>query len=101
MSADILVLHRVRRTEFEEVFGMATVPVKGWLPFMASLPIGRRRVYELDVDALDWEQRDRVEKHLAGKFGVPLDEARAVLAAEGLPILAESCVVIHDRPDFL
>jgi hypothetical protein len=91
----------VRRAEFEEVFGTATVPVKGWLPFRASLPIGVREVYELDVDALEPEIRSRLVRHLAAKFGVDVAEADAVLAAEGLPILADSCVVSHDRPDFL
>lgn len=91
---------RVR--EFEEVFGSATVPVRGWIiPHRASLPIGRREVWELDLDAITDEQRERLIAHLAAKFGADEAHVRAHLRDEGVAILADDCVVSSDGMDFL
>ena len=102
MSTSTVTVHDAARVpHFEEVFGSATVPVKSIIPFWAELPIGRTLVFELDVDALDEATRARLVRHLAGKFGIPLAEANALLRTEGLPILAESCTTMTNAMDFL
>jgi hypothetical protein len=87
---------------FRQVFGSATVPVRGWIvPHGANLPIGRRDVYELDLAALTDEQRARLIDHLASKFGVGKNEVCETLDTEGVAILADDCVVSSDGMDFL
>lgn len=90
-----------RVASFERVFGSTTVPVLQLLPapVYASLPIGRRLVYELDVDALSGEQRRRLIEYAAGRFGIPIDEAEAELE-HGFPILADDCSFTTTSLDF-
>jgi len=91
-----------RVASFERVFGSATVPVLQLLPspVYASLPIGRRLVYELDVAALSDEQRRRLVEYGAERFGMSIDEATAELE-HGFPILADDCSFSTDALEFL
>lgn len=101
MTVTVTVTDPARVPDMERVFGSATVPVKGWLPEQASLPIGRRRVFIIDVDALTPGQRERLIAYGCERFGVARDEAEREIAEHGFPLLADSCIVVNDRPDFL
>ena len=91
-----------RVQEFIDVFGSATVPVRGWIiPHTGNLPIGKRDVFELDLEAITDEQRERLIEHLTRKFNEPPGVVRQYLDQEGVAILAEDCVVSSDGLDFL
>lgn len=93
-----------RIADFMAVFGAATVPVKQLLPvpFMAALPgIGRQRVYELDIDSISPEQRERLIGYGMERFAMSREECEAELSERGFPILADGCVFSSDSLAFL
>lgn len=86
-----------RAADWERVFGDTTIPLASPLPVRASLPIGDRDVYLVDVPKLDEGQVERLVGHLSAKFGLSRSEVReGLLHGEGLPILAEDVVVSFD-----
>jgi len=67
-------------------------------PLRADLPgLGRALVYELAIEALTAEQRQRLAALLAGRFGLPAADVERDLAVVGCPILADGCVVIIEH----
>ena len=102
MSDDFIVTvtDEARRRELEEVLGTSTVPVRSPTPVIASAPglPGPSRFYVMDVRKLSEEQRVKLARHLAAKFGLRDREVLQELARNGLPILAEHCTVAVRNP---
>jgi len=79
-----------RLAYFDRVFGSATVPVKQLfaVPFMADLPgIGKQAVYELDLDAITPEQRERLIEYGIERFSMSRADCERELETQGFPIL--------------
>lgn len=105
MASTVTVIgppERVKATE--SVFGSATVPVKQLfaVPHWATLPgVGEAKVYDVDVEALTPEQRERLIDYGCERFGLARDEAERELERHGFPILADNTTFSSDRPSFL
>lgn len=101
MSKDctVTVCNPERRAEFEAVFGTATVYVKSPFPTRANLP-GHpdSLIFELDLESITPEQRERLVAFLAEKFGIAAGEVDGLLEVHGVPILADDCVVGMANP---
>src|SRR3990167_7354324 len=83
-----------RAATFEAIFGTATIPIVSPLPQLGILPgIGKVAIYKLDVAALTSDQRAKLVAHLAQRFGLPETDVERDLDTEGMPILAQDCVV--------
>ena len=95
----VTVCEPERRAMFEAVFGTATVHVESPFPTKANLP-GRpdSLIYELDLESITPEQREKLVAFLAEKFGISAEEVDALLEAHGVPILADDCVVGVTNP---
>ena len=89
-----------RAAEFEKVFGTSTVFIKSPLPSRTNGIPGKpdQLIYELDLELLTSEQLDNLVIWISNKFGLPVDEARSELKRVGMPILADSCIVIIEHP---
>jgi len=90
----ITVTDPERKAEWEGIFGTATVRVKSPFPTLADL-LGRSdsMIFELDLEAITPEQREKLVAHIAERFSIPVAEVEALLDDHGVPILAEHCVV--------
>ena len=89
----VTVYNKDRAKEWESILGTTTVYVKSPFPTLAKLPgRGEALIYELDLDLITDEQRERLVAHLAAKFDVPLAVVQAKLDL-GVPILADDCTV--------
>lgn len=100
MSKDfqVRVTNPERVAEWREVLGTDIVPVRSPIPSRANLPgHPRAMIFELDLPLLTDDQRQRLIRHLANKFGLDESDVAAELDAQGVPILAEDCVVRHSR----
>ena len=88
-----------RGDEWERVCGTRTFPVTSFNPVRANLP-GKpnAEVYIMNVQAMKSEVLDKIIAHLAVKFGIPVSEIEADMAAHGNPILAEDCTVVLNDP---
>jgi hypothetical protein len=88
-----------RAAEWEKHLGTKTVFIKSPIPVLASLP-GHpcAEIYELDLDLLTDEQRESLIAWMAEKYSCPVDYVRQGLASQGVPILAEHCIVSIDNP---
>lgn len=84
-----ITIHGERGDELERVLGKRTFPVK--LPsLLADLPgLGEKRVYLLDLNAMEPAEVEKIVKHLANKFGLSIEEAAEELKEQGIPILDE------------
>jgi len=79
-----------RRAESLAVLGTDTVCVRSPLPHLARVPIREFcQVYDMDLDELTEDQRERLLLHLCTKFDTTLDEGREELATMGVAVLAE------------
>lgn len=88
-----------RAADFMEVFGRLTVCVRSPLPMEVHLADhGPDVVYMLDMSEITWEEHERLVKFLAGKFSATVEEAEAVLAEQGLPILASEGMMTIENP---
>jgi hypothetical protein len=95
----VTITNEERAAEWEETLGTRTVHVKSPLPSMATLPgYPAAMIYELDLEMITPEQRERLVAHLAQKFGIPADEVAAQLDQHGVPILADDCTVMVRHP---
>ena len=88
-----------RAAEWRQVLGTDTVAVLSPIPHRADLP-GRpgALIHLMDLGALTGEQVGRLTAHLATKFGLPIEEVQAGLAEQGVPILADDCMVAVHNP---
>lgn len=88
-----------RSIMWQEVMGSNEVVLKSPFAFKASIPgYGVTRVYEMDIDALQPEQLERLIVALARKFGVPEQEVRHDLDGIGCPVLADDIIVTIHNP---
>lgn len=89
-----------RADDFKTVFGRLEVCIQSPLPRLAQLPgfDVPQRVYLLDLDALSEDEEARLVQHISTKFGVGEVEVILHLANQGVPILADDCIVVVDHP---
>ena len=94
MGFTVTVYDEERRKDFEAVFGSATVPVLSPVPNRAELPGFDHPVlvYELDLERVSADQRQRLVAWIAEKFGMDAADVEAHLEEEGVAILASDCV---------
>lgn len=97
-----VTVHGERAADFEQLFGTATVRVKGMCPNWAVVPEHElpQLVFELD---LDWVHeggfRDALVAHISQRFGETPAFVERELEDKGVPILAMNCTV--NGRDFL
>jgi hypothetical protein len=95
----VSVCNPERKAIWEAILGTATVHVKSPIPSRANLPGHPNTLsYELDLDFLTEEQRQRLIAYVAARFGFSESEVAANLDSEGMPILASDCVVSVKHP---
>lgn len=88
-----------RAKEWLDVLGTTTVYVESPFPIRMYLPgHDDAEAYMLDLDLITAEQRERLTEHIATKFDIPIDEVRAELDTEGVPILADDCTLTVTNP---
>jgi hypothetical protein len=88
-----------RYREWLSVMGTNEFPLKSPIAGLTHLP-GRGEVHVLmiDVALLSEEQRARLVKHLAAKFGIEESDVASSLDREGVPILDEDVTVVIFNP---
>lgn len=88
-----------RYQEWLEVMGINEIPLESTFPVLGSAPgVKAGLFYQVDLSAITPEQRERMIKHIARKFGVDEQEVSSTLDAVGCPILAEDVTVIVNHP---
>lgn len=88
-----------RAAEFAAVFGSTTVCIKSPLPIPVSVPGHPATLaYELDLQQLTADQRQRLIDHIAAKFGRDAEEVAADIDTVGVPILAEHVTIAVHNP---
>ncbi|MCG3208647.1 MAG: hypothetical protein FOGNACKC_02259 [Anaerolineae bacterium] len=101
MSDFSVVVHdKSRRLEWIQTLGSDSLPVRSFAPEWAEIDgfDEAQPVYFLDLDSLTGEQCERLARHLAAKFGLPLVQVRVRLKDQGVPILAHDCTVTVRNP---
>lgn len=83
-----------RGEEWQRVLGRAEFGVLSPAAVLLDSPAGRRPHYLLDLAELSAAERQRLEQHLAAKFGLSLAEVRREVAERGVPILADDCHLV-------
>ena len=89
---------RVRNPErlewWQAVFGGDTCPIVSIVPQVGNFPrVGEQRFYSLDLKAISAEQKQRLVKSIADKFGLTVEEVAVDIDRVGVPILATDVVV--------
>lgn len=83
-----------RRTKLESFFPGGVVPVKSMIPSLARLPDnGVSNVYFIDLAKISAEQRQGLVKHIAATFSHDPAFVEENLDKEGVPVLADDCVL--------
>lgn len=96
----VVVQDNSRRLTWLEILGSDSLPVRSYLPEWSEIDgfDEAQPVYFLDLDSLTGEQRERLARHLATRFGLPLVQVRVRLQEHGVPILARDCTVTVRNP---
>jgi hypothetical protein len=88
-----------RVAEWKEILGSDRVHIKSPIPTRGHLPgRGEAWTYELDLDLLTDDQRERLVQHLAEKFGYTAEEVKQALPRHGVPILADDITLSIANP---
>lgn len=89
-----------RYQEWLNVLGSNEIILKSPLPALGNFPgiDGPALYYELDLNELTDEQRERLINHLSEKFEVPRGEVAAELDTIGCPILGDGVIVTVHNP---
>lgn len=95
----VTVTNSERAAMWLDVLGTATVHVKSPVATRANLP-GKPNslIYELDLEMITPEQREKLVAYIAQKFGIPSDDVAASLDDHGVPMLADDCIVTVVNP---
>jgi hypothetical protein len=98
----VMVHDKARRLEWIQTLGSDSLPVQTFRPVWAEVAgfEEAQPVYLLDLDSLSGEKLERLARHLAGKFGLPLPKMRRDLRQRRIevPILAADCTVMIRNP---
>jgi len=88
-----------RAEMWQTVLGDKTIPIRSPIPTKANLP-GKpaASIYEMDIESLTGEQREKLIDYLAERFGIPKAEVAHDLDEVGCPILAEDIIVTIQNP---
>lgn len=90
-----------RAPHWREVLGddSLRLPVTTPVPYRAHVEtVGATEVYLIALAVLTADQRERLVENLARRNGLPAVEVRALLASEGVPVLARECSVVVYHP---
>lgn len=83
-----------RRKNWLTIYDTDTVPIKSPIPTRTNLPgHPNTLIYELDLDAITANQRQRLVAHTAKRFGYDPAYVEAELDKEGMPILTSDVTV--------
>lgn len=95
----ILISDSPRAADWIKVFGGLDVHLKSPFPIRANLPgAPNALIYELDLELIAPDVRQRLIEHLAFTFQIPMDEVAAQLDKHGCPIKAEDVIVSVKNP---
>ncbi|TXH50443.1 MAG: hypothetical protein E6Q97_20435 [Desulfurellales bacterium] len=100
-TTGILAETSSRYAAWREIFGSNEAPLKSFAARWYKTQKGVMYMYELDLEALSTEQRQRLEAHLCRKFKIGVDDVRENLRRVGMPILADDVVVLSTDMTFL
>ena len=89
-----------RADDFLKVFGSLDVRVDSFIPMLVELPGFEepQKVYLLDLKWLTQRERERLTRHLAAKFNIPLEQVESEIDDVGVPILDQDCYLIVENP---
>jgi hypothetical protein len=83
-----------RAADWRAILGTTTVHIKSPIPKRGNFPgVGEASFYELDLELLTNDQRERLIAHTAERFNVPPEEVAIGLDEHGMPILAKDCSI--------
>lgn len=90
-----------RAGDWLRVFGrLDHIPLQHVAPQLATLPgfAAAVYIYLLDLARLTPEQYERLVEFISSRFQAPLEEVRAGLAEQGLPLLADDVYAVQVLP---
>lgn len=88
-----------RYQEWIDVLGSNEMFLKSFMPTWASAPgIEAGLFFQMDLALLTAEQRERLIKHIATKFGVDQQEVAAKLDQVGCPVLDQDVTIVVHNP---
>ena len=91
-----------RFQDWQKILGSVQVPITSPKSFRTNLgPEQGVEVYMLDLERLDFKQRERLKQFVSEKFGIRLRDVEQVLEHDGFPIRAEDVIVSYDLRAFL
>jgi hypothetical protein len=88
-----------RAEVWRQILGTETVNIKSPFPSVANLP-GKptAKVYELDINLLSDEQRERLVNHISSQFNLSIADVSRDLNEMGCPLLAEDLTITVHNP---
>lgn len=96
---EVTIINPERAAELQKIIERTTVKVKSPIPKWGIFPdVGRQQFFELDLEFISEEERDRLIKHIAETFKLTEGLVRADFSKIGLPILAKDCIVSVFNP---
>lgn len=102
MGGDFLVTvnNEKRMQDWLQMFDAVQVYVTSPIPETAELPgfDEPQKIYMLDLELISSRQRQKLVNYLANKFGLDPSVIDAGLDEEGVPILAEDCMITIHNP---
>lgn len=88
------IVDEERKQFWNERIGTSVLPIKGIFASTVNVPGNpNAQVYMLDTNAFSDEMKQKLVSSLAEKFNVPIEDAWTEFNTNGVPILAEHCVV--------
>ncbi len=91
---EVTVTDSQRAGDWIKTLGSSTVSVMSPIPQLVNLPgHPSALVYMLDLACLTPDQRARLVAHIAQHFNIPAAEVERDLDRQGVPILADDCIV--------
>lgn len=89
-----------RLRDWIDMFDSVQVYVQSPVPQIAELPgfDEPQKVFMLDLELISSRQRQKLVNYLANKFGLDPSVVEAGIDEEGVPILAEDCMVTIHNP---
>lgn len=88
-----------RAETWRKILGTETIYIKSPIRSFANLP-GKPNtaIYELDLDLLTDDQRERLVSHLSARFDISITDVARDLDVIGCPILADDVIVTIHNP---
>jgi hypothetical protein len=90
-----------RYDEWAKILGGPEVPITNPKPMAVHFGPDLTEAYMLDLDRLEFKQRERLKQFVADRLGVRLREVDQLLDHDGFPIRAEDVLVSYQLRAFL